>query len=466
MKTRVRGIYSTALTKLILECNFQVVQPSAVQEERFGMKEDWESYDLDINDRLGCQGVHVLGKAHAIDTFYSLLRSRLQDVVLRRWNVAVDGIYKGLIKRVDEERDLALVDIGPAAGWLKIRRGQNFESEEIMVQVQRRRLGAKKPSLSMEIEIPGEYAVLIPEREIKISHRIRNHRSRDRLHELGKDLDPDWGIIWRTAAADQSTDVLRREVVELTEKGQTIRKNAKEAEAPALLWGETHFMDVEFPTLSKKRLDELRSMVVPTINDHHFYKTCGGRIGSAVDMAERLLEQGRQLGDVEAVFKRIIEADFPSEGSTIEIKHVKLDGEILNLGQAEMVAFNRDDASIKYRRDLKGSGVYDGLGSPKEEGDYAVTESKIGEWYLKTRYFSKNGQFKGMYINLNTPIELYPCTLRYVDLEVDVSIQPDGEIAVLDVEKLEEKEREGYITRNLAEKVRTTLKDLLNEIER
>ena len=78
-KVRVRGIYSTALTKLLLECNFQVVQPSAVQEERFGMKEDWEPYDLDINDRPDCQGVNVLGKTHAIDTFYFLLRSRLPD---------------------------------------------------------------------------------------------------------------------------------------------------------------------------------------------------------------------------------------------------------------------------------------------------------------------------------------------------------------------------------------------------
>ena len=103
-----------------------------------------------------------------------------------------------------------------------------------------------------------------------------------------------------------------------------------------------------------------------------------------MEMAERLLEQGKPRGDVEAVFKRTIEAEFPSEGSTIEIEHVKLDGRVFNLGQAEIVAFKRDDASIEYRRDLREGGIYDGLGTAKEEGDYALTESKIGEWSLKS----------------------------------------------------------------------------------
>ncbi len=466
VKVRVRGIYSTALTKLLLESNFRIVQPSVMQEERFDVQGGQEPYNLDIKDRPNCQGIHVLGKADDVDTFYSLIRSQLFDVVTRRWNIAIDGIYKGLIKRFDREESLAFVDIGPAIGWLKIRENKNLEFEEIVVQVQRRRLGFTNPILSVEITNPGEYAILIPKRQIKISNRIRDQCSRDRLHELSVDLNLDCGVIWRTAASDQPADVLMREVAELSEKRHAIREKGEAVEAPALLWGETYFMDVEFPAQSKKRFDELRSMVVPTINDHHFYKVCGGRVGSAVDMAERLLERGRQQVEVQESFKRVIEVVFPIEGSLIEIEHVKLDGRVFNLGRAEIVTFNQNDASIKYRRDFKKGGIYDGLGAPKEEGDYAVTETKIGEWYLKTRYYSKNRQFKGMYVNLNTPIELYPHKLRYLDLEVDISIQPDGEVSVLDKEKMEEKVGDGYITRDLAEKVRRMLKDLLDEIKR
>lgn len=465
IKVRVRGIYSTALTQLLLDRHVHVVQPSALQEERFDVRAERSPYDVDIANRPDRQGVHMLGKAHAVTTLSDLLRQRLLDVVLRRWHVTVDGIYKGRIARVDSERGRALVDIGPARGWLKMSGSQTRESDEVIVQVQRRRLGARTPSLRTQIEIPGDYAVLIPTRHIKLSHRIRNPRARARLHELGKALDLEWGIIWRTAAADQSPEVLRREVAELVEQAHTIRVTAEDVGAPALLWGDTSFMDVEFPALSKKRLDTLRRRVVPTINDHHFYKTCGEPIGSAVEVAEQLLAQGRQPREVDASFKRSIEAEFPVEDATIEIEHVKLDGQIFNLGQAKIVAFNRADASITYHRELTEGGIYDGLGTPKEEGDSAVTEGKIGEWFSKTTYFSKGKRVKGTYINLSTPLELYPQALRYVDLEIDISIQPNGEITVLDVEKLEEKVRAGYITQDLAVKVRMKVHNLLNELE-
>jgi hypothetical protein len=435
-----------------------------MQEERFDVKENRDPYDLDIYDRQDQQGIHVLGKVDAVDRFYSLLGSRLPDVVLWRWKVAVNGIYKGLIKGVNYEQGFALVDIGHATGWLKIREDQKFESEEIIAQVQRRSLGARRPILSVDITISGKYTVLTTKRQTKISRKIRDQDSRDRLHQLGENLDLNGGIIWRTKAADQPNDVLRHEVAKLIEKRRAIREIAdKSEEAPTLIWGETYFMDVEFPAHSKKKLDEIRSTVTPTIKDHHFYKTCGGRVSSAVDMAERLLRRGGNPLEVEESFKSVVETEFPIENSKIEIEHVKLDGRIFHLGIAEIQTFNQD--SFKYRRWLKKGGVYNGLGTPKEEDDHAETETKIGGWYLKTKYFSKNGQFKGMYVNLNTPVELYPRKLRYVDLEVDISIRPDGETKVLDEEKLKEMVREGYITQNLAEKVRKKLKNLLKEIK-
>ena len=94
-KARVRGIYSTALTKLLLDNRFDIVQPSITLRERFGLDECDESPDLDVNDRLDRQGVQVLGKAESINTFCSIVQSRLDDVIVRRWAVTADGIYKG-----------------------------------------------------------------------------------------------------------------------------------------------------------------------------------------------------------------------------------------------------------------------------------------------------------------------------------------------------------------------------------
>lgn len=464
-KARVRGVYSTALTRLLLDGGFQIVQPSLALEERFGLGEELETPDLDVYDRPDRQGVHVVGMDEATEAFASILRSLLEDVVLRRWAVAVEGIYKGLIKHVDPEHNLALVDIGPAVGRLRLGEAHVFESREIVVQVQEERLGARVPRLSSSIRIPGRYAILIPEGQIRISRKIRDHSARERLHDLGRELKSGWGVVWRTAAAGQPPEVLRRELDELEERWRAIRDGAERVEAPAALWEETRFIDVEFPALSKRRLDECRGSVVPTIEGHHFYKACGGEISSAVDMAERLLEVGRPLEEVEELFRRTAEARFPDEDSSIEIEHVKLDGRVLHLGRARIVALDRDNSSVKLCRVLRGGGVYDGLGTVREPGDLAVTETQMGEWCLKTTYSSEDGQYKGTYINLNTPVELYPWGIRYVDLEVDIVVKPGGEPMVVDEEGLDRAAEEGLITQALVEMVRTKVRELLEQPE-
>ena len=65
-KVKIRGIYATALTKLLLDYknilgnqisselldnSFALVQPSATVRERFELKENDESPDLEIYDR-------------------------------------------------------------------------------------------------------------------------------------------------------------------------------------------------------------------------------------------------------------------------------------------------------------------------------------------------------------------------------------------------------------------------------
>jgi predicted RNA-binding protein associated with RNAse of E/G family len=108
---------------------------------------------------------------------------------------------------------------------------------------------------------------------------------------------------------------------------------------------------------------------------------------------------------------------------------------------------------------MRSNGFYDGLGVKKEAADKAVSETKIGEWSITTKYFSQNGDWKGTYINLNTPAEVYPKAIRYVDLEVNVCIQPDGTVTVLDVEKLEKALGKGFISKTLFEIVKEKVKE-------
>jgi len=318
-KAKIRGIYSTVLTKLLLDNGFAIVQPSVTVRERFGLKENDEFPDLEVYNRQDKQGVQASGTAEAVNAFTSILQSCLDDVVVRKGG------------------------------------------------------------------------------------------------------------------------------------------------APATLLEGSRYVDVEFPALSKKKLDEIRGSVTPTMDGHHYYKACGVNVSSALDMAEKLLEKGSPREEVEKLLKQTIRAKYPIVGSLIEIEHVKLHGKVFNLGKAVIEAFDHPKSLIQFRRVFKKKGIYDGLKIDKDPGDYAVTEAKIGEWYFKTRYFSKDGRYKGTYINLNTPIELYPYGIRYMDLEVDVCVWPNGRVKKLDEKKLKEAAVEGIITPKLVRIVKEKLQEIMKD---
>ncbi len=223
-------------------------------------------------------------------------------------------------------------------------------------------------------------------------------------------------------------------------------------------------IDFEFPGFSKSQLDKIRGSVTPTIRGHHFYKAWGGKISSAVDMTENLLTRGESRGEIERVFNRTISPFFPLEGSTVELDHVKLVGPPLLLGKAAIDRFDEDKGKITLLRRLRGRSVYDGLGVKKSPGDYAITETSLGEWYLITRYFSQQGVLKGIYVNLNTPVELYPRRLRYVDLEVDICVWPDGKMKILDVEVLDNAVADGIVGAGLVEFTRRKTDELIKEL--
>ncbi len=319
-KAKTRGIYSTAITKLLLDNGFDIVQPSVKVKERLELKENHDFPDLEVFDRQDKQGVQVSGTAEATNAITSILQSCLIDVVIR--------------------------------------------------------------------------------------------------------------------------------------KGET----------SATLLGGSRYIDVEFPALSKKKLDEIRGLVTPTVDGHHYYKTCGVNIASALDMAEKLLEKSGPREEVEKLLRQTIRANYPVVGSSIEIDHVKLHGRVFDLGKAVIEVFDQPEHLIRFRRVFRKKGIYDGLEVEKNLGDYAVTEAKMGEWHFKTQYFSKGGQYKGTYINLNTPIELYPHGIRYVDLEVDVCVWPTGRVKRLDEKKLKEAAADGVITPKLVKIIREKLQEIAKDL--
>jgi protein associated with RNAse G/E len=330
-RIKIRGIYSTALTKLLLDHKksldkrnsidlldqgFEIVQPSVTVEERFGLKGNYETPDLEVYDRQDSQGVQASGTFAAAKALTIILQDCLDDVIIRPIQALV-----------------------PSVGSLCV--------------------------------------------------------------------------------------------------------------------------DMEFPHLSKRKLDETRGSIITTLEGHHHYKACGGEVSSAVDMAEKLLEGGGPRKEVKGLLEQAVRMEYPKVGSLIEIEHVKLHGEVFYLGKAIVEVLNNSNSVIQFRRVFETKGIYDGLKVAKDPGDYAVTEAKIGEWYFKTRYFSKKGMYKGTYININTPIELYPHGIRYVDLEVDICSWPNGRVKKLDEKRLKEAAAEGIVTAKILKTVKEKMREII-----
>jgi len=457
---RLRGIYSTALAKILIDHGFKLTYPSTVILQRFkGAIEDLRvPFDIDIFDRRNRQGVELSGKEEDIEELLEILRLLLPDLTVFYTKVSPNGFYKGIVTRINLERDYAILNLGRTEGILHLN-NDNFleeinEGDELLVRVEKVRPGLSEVQPS--ITIAGRYAVLIPENAVRISHKIRG-KKRDELFFLGKTIKPDsWGILWRTAAAsEEDVTALMVEIEDLKKLVQMISKKAEKTKAPAAVYEENTTTFLEFPGLSKVKLDELRSEVVATVTNHHQLKAMGYDLSLLVDFGERILAK---LPEHSAIINEaadyIFFETFPSLGSEVCIDHVKFNGRTIFLSPGYVIKSDPNERKLLLKRMFKAGGKFDGLNIPKEEGDYGIMEIKEGEFFVKTTYFSYEGVYKGEYLNINTPVEIYPGLypephrIRYVDLEVDL-IRTDDFVRVIDLEKLEYAKEESIISEQL-----------------
>ena len=456
---RIRGIYSTALAKILIDNGFKLTYPSPVILQRFkGAIEDLRvPFDIDIFDRRNRQGVELNGKEDSIEELLEILRSLLPDLTVFYTKVSPNGFYKGIVTRINLERDYAILNLGRTEGILYLN-NDNFpeeinEGDVLLVRVEKIRPGLSevKPSIT----IAGRYAVLIPENAVRISHKIRG-KKRDELFFLGKTIKPDsWGILWRTAAATEDVTSLIAEIEDLKKLAQMIFKKAEKTKAPAAVYEENTTTFLEFPSLSKVKLDEIRSEVVATVRKHHQLKAMGYDLSLLVDFGERILAK---LPEHSVIINEaadfIFSETFPSLGSEICIDHVKFNGRTIFLSPGYVIKSDPNERKLLLKRMFKAGGKFDGLNIPKEAGDYGVMEVREGKWFVNTKYFSYDGIFKGEYLNINTPVEIYPGLypephrIRYVDLEVDL-IRTDDFVRVIDLEKLEYAKEESIISEQL-----------------
>jgi ribonuclease E len=118
-----------------------------------------------------------------------------------------------------------------------LRRG-----DEVLVQVIKEGIGAKGPTLSTYISIPGRYLVLMPPLgRVGVSRKIEDPETRRRLRQLMQELNPPKGLgfIVRTAGADRTKKELSRDLAYLIRLWKVIVRRIKRLPAPATIYEES-----------------------------------------------------------------------------------------------------------------------------------------------------------------------------------------------------------------------------------
>ncbi len=224
---------------------------------------------------------------------------------------------------------------------------------------------------------------------------------------------------------------------------------------------DTAIYDVEFPFLSKASMDRIRGEVIPTMEGHHRFRVIASE---CVDLVEREVEKYPfKIKKMEEAIKKRLILDTLEGGKGLEIEHVKPEGKVIQLQGGEITSLSGDKREMVIRRALKG-GRYDGLGLIIEKGDYAITRVREGDWSVKHSYYSAEGELKGEYWNINTPVEFYPEKIRYVDLHVDVVLKRGERPEIIDRDQLERLVEKGYIRGKLALKALQVAEALMQSL--
>ena len=434
----VRGIYTTALVKLLLDHGLKIAKPSATTAERFGLKESPKDWDVLIRDYKPPKGSIAVEGPKASEVV-GLLMNALPDAVVTSRKVGYE-IYKGVVERADEKG--CYVNYGDGIGLLPERM---VEGQEVIVSpIKNEVLKGNYVALTKRVRLVGHYADLVKDGWVSTPKEMPSTTA-SKLMNLGNLMrPPDWGVQWKREALTASMSELLDELQRLREEALKLMRRAQEVKAPCLIYEAPTRYVVMLSYDSKRRLDELRGLVVATMPNHHLIKSWGRKYAYAVDVVEKLMTSLSE--EVGAMASDAIVKGVTKRGAKMMIEHVKPDGKVYELTPGVVEEFDAETVTVTLKRRFKGGGVYDGLEVPKERGDYGLSTYRLGSPISKTAYYDERGGLKGVYVNISTPVEIAPKKIRYVDLEVDVVAKPNGEVRVLDLEKAKELVERGAMT--------------------
>jgi hypothetical protein len=457
MNVRVRGIYSTALTALFEgHDDLRVVQASDAIAERFEADLPLRPAEAGTETTPDRQGVGVVGDAEAVTTVAEVLGDVGLDALVWADPAPRDAVFDGRV--TDTLGSGAVVDLGDAEGWLPFGNSDDRVEEGDRLRVQVREPAAPwefdRPLLDTTLELPGSLARLV-----RGGSSGRGTGAADVVDLIPADPRDGWAVRWGWLADDAEFDALDAALAARNERAADLDAALADAPdpaegAPRQVWAGSATRWCWFGRESRFELDDVRGDVVATMPGHHRIKAGAEAASAAVDFVEAICGTEATVADGDMPFEVVTRQFGPQAGDSLAIDHGKPDGRLVELGEGEVAEWD-SSGTVTVRREMSPGGTYDALGTDREAGDVAVTKFKEGRWWYATVYRDADGERKGTYVNVCTPVEIFPDAVRYVDLHVDVVKHGDGSVERVDDDELDAAEAAGNVPADLAEKARS-----------
>ncbi len=140
------------------------------------------------------------------------------------------------------------------------------EGQSILVQVAKDPLGTKGARLTTHVSLPGRFVVYLPTvRHLGISRRIESEEERERLKNLVQKINPQGGVIVRTAGEGAADESLKADIEYLDRLGKEIFKNYEKRKTPGLIHSE---LDVELRALRDMMSEDVTAVWVDDEDVH------------------------------------------------------------------------------------------------------------------------------------------------------------------------------------------------------
>jgi len=455
MTVRIRGIYTTALTELFRE-DRGVVQPSPPIVERFDDDLPHDPAAVTVETTDDRQGVRVTGEPDAVESVIDRLASISRDTLVWADPTPRGAIYAGEV--AETIGGGAIVDLGDGEGYLPYSKTDDRidEGDRLRVQIDDPAppWDDDRPVLNTSIRVHGTLLTLV-------RGGSADHNGPELADILPADPREGWGSSWGRFSDDAGLDALGDALDRANDRAETVDTALSDAPIPTEVAPQRTVAPestawVWFGREGRFELDDVRDEVTRTMPGHHRIKAGSRSASAGVDLAEAVAE-GFQTGEQDFPFTTVTAQFGPQAGDTVRLDHGKPNGDCYTLGDASVESVDAD-GTVTVEREMSPGGTYDALGVDRQAGDVATTKVKEGRWWYPTVYEGTDGTRRGTYVNVCTPVEVFPDAVRYVDLHVDVVKHADGRVERVDDDELDDAVAADHVSEELAEKARSVAK--------